>query len=69
MHRSSEEPTPCPACDGLGRTGTDGSICRSCWMDGVVPLWRADQISEALAWRRGRDARRAGGAADRAESV
>jgi hypothetical protein len=45
--------------------GTDNSICRSCWMDGVVPQWRADQISEAIAWRRGREARAARGGADK----
>lgn len=71
MHRSSEEPTPCPACDGLGRAGADNSICRYCWMDGVVPQWRAGQISEALAWRRGRETRAAGtagGGPDKADS-
>jgi hypothetical protein len=34
----------CPACQGLGRNGPEGSVCRVCWLTGVIDAVRYDKI-------------------------
>jgi len=42
----------CPACQGLGRNGPEGSVCRVCWLTGVVDAARYEKI-KAEQGRRG----------------
>ena len=41
----------CPACQGLGRNGPEGSVCRVCWLTGVVDSARYERIKAQRAGR------------------
>lgn len=42
----------CPACQGLGRYGPEGAMCRACWLTGVVDPGKAERIQAERARRR-----------------
>jgi len=41
----------CPACQGLGRNGPEGSVCRICWLTGVIDAARYEKIKSDRARR------------------
>lgn len=41
----------CPACMGLGRNGPEGSVCRVCWLTGVVDPGKYEKIMAERARR------------------
>jgi hypothetical protein len=52
--RHSRAKVTCPACQGLGRNGPEGSVCRVCWLTGVIDAGRYERI-KAARQRRGDD--------------
>jgi hypothetical protein len=43
----------CPACQGTGRNGPEGSVCRICWLTGVVDSGRYEKLKSEQERRRG----------------
>jgi hypothetical protein len=42
-HRRRPKVT-CPACQGLGRNGPEGSVCRVCWLTGVIDSGKYEKL-------------------------
>ena len=42
--RNPRRKVVCPACQGLGRYGAEGAMCRVCWLTGVVDFAKYERI-------------------------
>jgi hypothetical protein len=51
--RNPRQKVVCPACQGLGRYGPEGAMCRVCWLTGVIDSSKYERIKAEQARRRG----------------